>query len=146
MVETEQKKNDTLVFVSYSHKDKPVAEEIATMISAEGISVWFDEWKVVPGDSIIDKIGEGLICTHFVFLISNNTPQSKWQNQEFKSTFTRYVEESKPKIIPILLDEAKSPSLINHFNHIRYQGGTNSDWMNIVLSSSRNAFGICPLT
>ena len=120
------------VFLSYSHENKETAEEIATMIISEGISVWFDEWDVVLGDSLSDKIEQGLNCTHFVFLISKSTPKSKWQGREFKASFAHYINSGNPVIIPIILDETSPPKLISDLKYHRYEGGTNNDWYSIV--------------
>ncbi len=61
------------VFVSYNSADKFVAREIAMFLASEGIDVWFDEWRVSPGDSIIREIQKGLeSCLAFVLVLSKN--------------------------------------------------------------------------
>ena len=48
------------VFLSHSAKDKPVARDLAERLREAGLTVWFDEWEIRPGDSIPSKIEEGL--------------------------------------------------------------------------------------
>lgn len=48
------------VFLSHSSKDKAVAHAVAERLRADGLTVWFDEWEIKPGDSIPAKIEEGL--------------------------------------------------------------------------------------
>lgn len=48
------------VFLSHSSKDKQVVRELAERLKADGVRVWFDEWEILPGDSIFAKIEEGL--------------------------------------------------------------------------------------
>ena len=122
------------VFISYSAKDKDIASEIATFLAAENINVWFDEWKVRLGDSLIKEIQAGLKCSHFIFLISRNTETAKFQRREFQSALARYVQEGSPKIIPILLDDSRPPELLADIKHKKYEGGTEKDREEIVKS------------
>jgi hypothetical protein len=48
------------VFLSHSTKDKAVVCPLAERLRADGLTVWFDEWVLKPGDSIPAKIEEGL--------------------------------------------------------------------------------------
>ena len=44
------------VFLSHSAKDKAVVRPLAERLRADGLTVWFDEWVLKPGDSIPAKI------------------------------------------------------------------------------------------
>ena len=46
------------VFLSHSSKDKDVVREIAERLRNDGLNVWFNEWILKPGDSILAKIEE----------------------------------------------------------------------------------------
>jgi small GTP-binding protein len=48
------------VFLSYSSKHKAVVREVAERLRADGLRVWLDDWEICPGDSISEKIEEGL--------------------------------------------------------------------------------------
>ena len=120
------------ILVSYNHADKKIAVQIATAIKAYGIDVWFDEWKMVLGDSVENEISKGLQATHFVFLISKNTDNSRYQKREFLSSLSNFINSGTPKIIPILLDDAMTPELIKDIKHHHYEGGTKNDWDNII--------------
>ncbi|SPF50546.1 hypothetical protein SBA4_4410010 [Candidatus Sulfopaludibacter sp. SbA4] len=56
------------VFLSHSSKDKGAVREIATRLSADGLSVWFDQWAIRPGDNIPAKIEEGLETSRVLVL------------------------------------------------------------------------------
>jgi hypothetical protein len=124
--------SSTKAFVSYNHADKEIAVKIATVLKAHGIEVWFDEWKIVLSDSIEEEISKGLQATHFVFLISKNTDNSRYQKREFLSSLSNFINSGTPKIIPILLDDAMTPELIKDIKHHHYEGGTKNDWDNII--------------
>lgn len=115
------------VFISYNAKDRSSASEIATFLAADNIGVWFDEWKVALGDSLIDEIQAGLECSHFIFLISKNISYSKFQKRESQSTLARFIQKGKPKIIPIILDDSEPPALLADLKYLKYEGGTEKD-------------------
>ena len=48
------------VFISYSHQDKAFARKLTESLESQAIAVWFDERKIRIGDSITDKIEQGL--------------------------------------------------------------------------------------
>lgn len=49
-----------MIFLSYSHKDKaivrPMAEAFRKTFGEN--NVFFDEWSIQPGDSLVDRMGE----------------------------------------------------------------------------------------
>ena len=48
------------VFLSHSSKDKDQVVRLATDLREAGVAVWLDEWEISVGDSISQKIQEGL--------------------------------------------------------------------------------------
>src|SRR5205085_5911537 len=73
-----------LVFLSHSSIDKPIIEQIFFELQKEEIKVWFDKYEIKGGDSITDKLNEGLgksdlglICLSKNFLNSNWSRRSE---------------------------------------------------------------------
>ena len=63
------------VFLSYGGEDAAAATAIAKQLMAKGIDTWFAVWDLTSGDSLRQKIDDGIAnCTHFVALL---TPRSK---------------------------------------------------------------------
>ena len=124
---------DLQVFISHNKKDKDVAREISLFLAAEDISIWFDEWEIPFGHSIIEKIREGLDkCTHFVILWSKNTQPSPWVKKELNATLARSIQTNQPVIIPILIDETPLDILLLDLRHLEYEGGTETDRSEII--------------
>jgi len=48
------------VFISHNKADADTARLFATALIDQGVGVWFDEWDLRPGDSILTGIGRGL--------------------------------------------------------------------------------------
>jgi len=100
----------TSVFISYSSKDRPVARRIGADLQKRGIRVWLDEFEILPGDSIVDKIAEGIRASEYlVVLISRSSVGSTWVRREFEIAFGRDREASERRIIPVRVDDAPVP-------------------------------------
>jgi len=52
---------DIDVFLGFSSEAREVVEKIAVYLKDKaGLQVWFDEWRLIPGESAIDNIERGL--------------------------------------------------------------------------------------
>ncbi|MCH7702730.1 MAG: toll/interleukin-1 receptor domain-containing protein, partial [Planctomycetes bacterium] len=59
------------VFLSHNSADKPRVRHIAELLKAAGLSVWFDEWSIKPGEHIHDAVRRGLRASRkIVFCVS----------------------------------------------------------------------------
>jgi len=128
------------VFISHNKKDKDAAREISLFLTSENINVWFDEWEISAGDSIIDQIDKGLEnCTHFIIILSRNAKRSNWVKKELKSILIDAIQSGNPVILPVILDKTPLPKLISDIHYIRYKGGTEEDrWEIIKAVTGRN--------
>jgi len=102
------------VFLSYAWEDQDMAEKIATTLQSRGIDTWWDKWCMLSGDSLRQKIDEGLgDCTHFVVLLTPISLTKPWVNQEMDAALMLKLQ-SKCKFIPLRLDlqPAQLPPLL----------------------------------
>jgi hypothetical protein len=105
-----------LVFVSHNKADKASARLLATALVEAGVSVWFDEWNLRPGESIIGGIEHGLTkCDVFVLIWSANAQQSNWVGAELRAITTRRVGDNSLRIVPIFADGTPLPILIAEY-------------------------------
>jgi len=102
------------VFISYSHKDRQFAENLANSLSSEGVSVWYDNWQIHVGDSIVRKIQQGLSSSDFlIILLSNNSTESKWVEQELNASTIRNIESEGIFILPALVEKCQIPIFLS---------------------------------
>lgn len=57
------------VFISYSTKDKDFVDKLSIELVKKRIHVWLDKWAMKPGDSLIDKIQEGLTDSAYLLVV-----------------------------------------------------------------------------
>jgi len=87
------------IFLSYHRKDDEWAKRLVDALSKQGVDVWYDE-KVKPGDSLRDKIEEGLRQSRQVaFIITPETARSNWMALELGAALAL-----KKPLIPIVAE------------------------------------------
>lgn len=109
-------------FLSYAWEDRQLAERVAAALQANGIDTWWAGWCIGAGDSLRQKIDEGLAdCTHFLVLLTPASITKPWVNQEMDAGLVRKLNENTRFIavrsglaasaLPPLLAGMLSPSI-----------------------------------
>lgn len=89
------------VFLSFAFEDMALAGKIAHTLQAGGVDTWWAEWCISAGDSIRQRIDDGLQgCTHFVVLLTPNSIEKPWVNAEIDAGLIRKLSLTT-KFIPL---------------------------------------------
>jgi hypothetical protein len=116
LIKAERRKRDQdsiVAFLSHSSHDKPFVRKLATDLNEAGIGVWLDEQKILVGDSIADKIGQGLAeSDFFIIILSKDSTESQWVKKELDQALVTEIERRKVTILPIKLSDCTIPSVI----------------------------------
>lgn len=103
----------TNVFLSYNTKDVEIARRIASDLTREGLNVWFDEWEIVIGHSISQRIEQGLDNAHFVIvLLTKHSVESGWVEKEWRSKIGQEADNKRVVILPVIGERCKIPTLL----------------------------------
>lgn len=96
------------VFVSHSSEDKEAfVRPLATELKSLGLKVWFDEFTIKPGDSLVERITNGLQNSECgIIVLSHAFIQSRWTQFEQRSLLSRHVTDDA-RVIPIWLNISK---------------------------------------
>ena len=106
------------VFLCHSSQDKPVVEEFAKRLKAANKHVWFDKWEIKIGDSIVEKINEGLeTMTHLIIFLSKNSVEKPWVKKELSSALMRKLSDNSVKVMPVKVDTTDIPGIINDIKY-----------------------------
>jgi len=78
-----------VVYLAHANEDKDqLARPIAEYLIENGIDVWFDEWSIGHGESLRQKMDEGLgDCTHFLVLLTPTSIEKPWVKAEIDAGF-----------------------------------------------------------
>lgn len=105
--------HDRVAFISHSAKDKPFVRKLAADLVTSGVKVWLDEQRILVGDSIPEKIAQGLAeSDFFLIVISENSVGSAWVKKELSTALVHEIERRKVTVLPIKLDGAPMPDTI----------------------------------
>lgn len=95
------------VFLSHSSQDKAdLVRPLAEFLRIQGITVWFDEFTLVPGDSLAESIDRGLVQSDVgVLVISpafiSTARSSGWTSYEYRGIVSNTIGASTTRLIPI---------------------------------------------
>lgn len=105
------------VFLSHASSDKSLVRDLATRVERT-MNVWLDEKDIVVGDSISEKIDEGLqSCDALILCLSQNSLKSSWVRREYD-----YALHKKIKVLPIRLDDCSPPPTLTGTKYIDFLG------------------------
>jgi hypothetical protein len=112
------------VFVCHASEDKLIVREVANGIASTGAQVWLDEWEIKIGDSIVEKINQGLDrMTHVIVVLSSNSVEKPWVKRELSSSLMRQLSNHGVQLLPIVLDECKIPTLLSDIKYSDFRTG-----------------------
>jgi hypothetical protein len=103
-------------FLSHSSEDKGrFVKGFAERLRKQGVDVWYDDWELLPGDSLVDKIFEEGLSQAEIFLIvvSQHSVASPWVKEELNAAVVRRIEQHC-KLIPVVLDGVEVPDVLRH--------------------------------
>jgi hypothetical protein len=128
------------VFISHNIANKAFAREMGALLVLDGIDVWFDEWAISAGDSIVGGVERGLQgSSHLLLLWSRHAKRSRWVTSELRSALVRSMSKGKPKIVPMLLDSTPLPPLLRDLKYIRRNRDLEANHRTLILELTGRA-------
>jgi len=124
-----------VAFISHASKDKQFVRKLAADLVANGVKVWLDEQRILVGDSIPEKIAQGLAESDFFLIVaSENSVNSAWVKKELSGALVREIERRNVTVLPIKLDAAKMPDSILDKKYADFTGPYNAGLKGLLQS------------
>ncbi|HEV2705719.1 MAG TPA: HAD-IB family phosphatase [Pyrinomonadaceae bacterium] len=99
------------VFICHASQDKhDIVKPLVEAFTRAQISCWLDEAEIKWGDSIIQKVNEGLSTSRYVIVVLSSAFISKnWPQRELNSMLNIEASSGEVKVLPLLVgtDEEK---------------------------------------
>jgi len=94
------------VFISHASEDKDrFVRPLAEALRNRGVTVWYDEWELEVGDSLVEKINDGLSRARYgVVVLSPGFFSRNWPKAELDSLAAQELREGRRSLLPIWLD------------------------------------------
>ena len=123
------------VFISYSSKDKVFATWIGTDLKRAGHTPWFDEWDIRVGESIPQRITEGITESDFVIVIlSEDAVASRWVEREWQTKYWDEIQKGKTHVLPILYKECPVPELLKTKKYADFRNNYNEGLEDLLVA------------
>lgn len=101
------------VFISHRGTDQDAAERLARELRNRGHGVWLDAWEINIGDSIIERIENGLSgSSYLVLCYSDAGLTSPWMRREWMSTLARQLAGAQARLLPVRLTGGSPPAIL----------------------------------
>jgi len=96
------------LFISYTSRDREVAESLKTELQALGHTPWWFDEGVSVGqkwqEAILDQLRK---VDALIILVSEASLSSSWVNHELGAALAYSEERGAPAIIPVVLDDSR---------------------------------------
>jgi TIR domain-containing protein len=98
-------KNMNDIFICHASEDKEaVVRPLAKGFQANGISCWIDEAELSWGDSIVQKVNEGLAKSKFVLVVlSPKFLEKPWPQHELNAALNDEASSGEVKVLPLIV-------------------------------------------
>ena len=92
------------VFLSYASRDRTaIVEPFLKALQERGIKSWCDVHEINWGDSIIEKLQQGLATSRFVIaFISDSYLERDWPMKELRTAMAEQIS-GRTRVLPVLL-------------------------------------------
>ena len=113
---------DASVFICHASEDKPFARAIAGELRSDGAAIWLDELEIRVGDSIVQKVSEGLQgASHLVIILSRHSVTKPWVAKELSYSLMRQLSDRSISILPVRLDDSPLPALLSDVKYADFR-------------------------
>jgi TIR domain len=91
------------VFVSHASEDKEeVADPLVGLLNSSRVTTWYDTTELRLGDSLLERIDDGLLNSRFgVVILSRSFFSKQWPRRELDGLFSRRTSDEKFRILPV---------------------------------------------
>lgn len=129
-------------FLSYNSRDREQVQDLAERLRHRGLSVWFDEWIIQPGDDIYLSIERGLESSRTLLLcMSPAAFGSDWTRMERSTVLFRDPTNRERRFIPVLLSECTIPDTIRRHSYVDWRARDERNFERLILACRSSARG-----
>lgn len=110
------------VFLSHTSVDKPFVEKLAKDLGRLGVEVWFDKYEIKVGESIFQRVDEGLRDSeYFAIVLSPSALKSEWVQAELSAAWHKKMLTGRNAILPILYQSCELPTLLQPIRYADFR-------------------------
>lgn len=101
------------LFISYSAEDRPFAQRLAQDLTTYGLRVWWDQWEMAVGDSLTEKIQDGISSSSWLAVaLSPSSVGSEWVKRELGAALAHEIKGKRVFVLPLLVVDCQIPPFL----------------------------------
>lgn len=101
------------IFLSHTKADKPFVRKLARDLDNHGVKYWLDEAEIKIGESLIEKIRQGIDEVDYVAVIlSPHSVASPWVQREVDVAMNQEIQGKRVKVLPITYQSCELPGFL----------------------------------
>jgi len=114
-------KSKVTAFLSHSSADKKIVRRIQKDLTQHNVSVWLDEERIKPGQSIPEEIQNGLRNSDYLLLfLTPRSVNSGWVKKEWETRFFDQVNKGTVEVIPLLIENCDIPEFLKPIKYVSF--------------------------
>jgi hypothetical protein len=133
------------VFLSHAHEDKMIVEHIYGRLTEQypDVKPWLDTYELIGGDSLTDRIAEGINrADKFIIFLSATSILKPWVLRELRKALALELERNEPFIIPVIIDELpKVPDFLEDKVYIDMRHMTEPEFLRALYAAIKGLRG-----
>jgi hypothetical protein len=103
----------TSVFLSHNSNDKDFVRKLHLDLEAHGVRTWLDEAEIKVGESLIEKIRQGIDEMEYVAaILSPASVASPWVQRELDVAMNQEIHGRKVKVLPLMYKRCDLPGFL----------------------------------
>jgi hypothetical protein len=93
------------VFLCHASEDKQaILRPLVSALDQAGVTHWYDEAEIRWGDSITEKVNEGLRLSRFVLVVFSDTfLQKNWPQRELNAALNIEASTGEVRVLPLII-------------------------------------------
>jgi len=133
------------VFLSYNSQNKKEARQLAKALKHRGLRVWFDEWVLSPGASVVPALERAVAETQKAIVAVGRHQLGKWQDLENGQLLSQAAQR-KTTLVPVMLRGASDelPGFLRGFQHVDLRKGLTGEAFERLVSRLRSQDDVPP--
>lgn len=128
------------IFISHSHADNDVAQEINQGLRAAGFQTWFDVDDIDPAQKWAQAIERAVEnCGALLVVMSRSARASEWVENEIL-----FAQMLKKPVFVVLTDDVRPPIYVMNTQHINYRAQPQAALRRLVRALGKASFAPPP--
>lgn len=124
------------IFLSHSSADKDFTDKLHNLLDLSGLHVWYDEKKLTGNVRLSTDLPKYLEeCEAFIVVLSKNSYQSTWVQDEYGYARTLKEKSELKAIIPLVIDDCEISGFSTNYKWIDCREGITLNSFFFILAS-----------